>query len=148
MKFRAALIGIIGLVACISGCTTAYRNSQLCKQKMVETYPADQPALTYSIPHTSYRGARVVVEATRRVVYPTPVGSTLLKAKTYEAPAAVECTFDDDKLQSFQWLAPTSFTHTADVAGAPVRPAPEDESAQPIGQPGFSPGSPLILPSR
>ncbi len=107
MKIRAAVIVSIALSAlCASGCTTAYRNAQLCKQKMVATYPAGQPVLTYSIPHASYGGARVVVEATHKMVLPKPVGVTPLKIKSVDAAAAVECTFDGETLKSFAWLAP------------------------------------------
>jgi hypothetical protein len=109
MKSRAPVFVSIALsVVCASGCTTAYRNAQLCKQKMVATYPADQPMLTYSIPHTSYGGTRVVVEATHKVTLPHPAGATPLKTKSVEAAAAVECTFDGDTLKTFAWLAPAT----------------------------------------
>jgi hypothetical protein len=107
MKIRATVIVSMAMsVVCASGCTTAYRNAQLCKQKMVATYPANQPALTYSVPHASLGGTRVVVEATHTVVLPKPVGITPLKIKSVEAAAAVECTFDGETLKSFAWLAP------------------------------------------
>jgi hypothetical protein len=111
MKIRAAVIVSIAMsVACASGCTTSYRNAQLCKQKMVATYPASQPVLTYSIPHASYGGARVVVEATHKVALPQPIGVTPLKIKSVDAAAAVECTFDGETLKSFAWLAPPAQT--------------------------------------
>jgi len=142
------LLMLAALIVILSGCSTAYRNGQACKQKMVETYPADQPTLSYSIPRTSHRGTRVVVEATSKAKYPAPIGNTPLKVRTYDAPAAVECTFDDEKLMTFQWLVPATFSKAGNASKALVEPPPVEEPMQPTGQPGYYPGTPLILPGR
>ncbi len=73
---------------------------------MVATYPADAPALTYSIPKSAYRGTRVVVQATYKRKLDTPYGSALFKVYSVDDPAAVQCTFVADQIESFAWLAP------------------------------------------
>jgi hypothetical protein len=110
------------VLTCTAGCTAGYRNAQECKAKMVETYPASKPKLSYEVPRVAYRGARVVVEGSYIIKIP-PTGVTLIKTTTRPVAAAVECTFSGDTLQTFQWLTP------ADLAEKyPLKPdAPDVE---------------------
>ena len=87
---------------------------------MVETYPATQPKLTYEIPRVAYQGTRVVVEGSYIKKIP-PAGVTPIKTTTAQVQAAVECTFEGDKLKTFQWLTP------ADLAAKyPLKPDSTD----------------------
>ena len=106
MKHRTFYaVAAAAVLTCTAGCTTPYRNGQECKAKMVETYPASQPRLSYEIPRVSYQGTRVVVEGSYTKKIP-PAGVTPIKTTTAQIQAAVECTFEDGKLKTFQWLTP------------------------------------------
>ncbi len=106
MKHRTFYaVAAVAVLTCTAGCTTAYRNGQECKAKMVETYPASKPKLSYEIPRVSYHGTRVVVEGSYTIKIP-PTGVTLIKTTTWPVSAAVECTFSGSTLQTFQWLTP------------------------------------------
>ena len=106
MKHRTFYaVAAAAVLTCTAGCTTPYRNGQECKAKMVETYPATQPKLSYEIPRVSYQGTRVVVEGSYIKKIP-PVGVTPIKITSVPIQAAVECTFEDGKLKTFQWLTP------------------------------------------
>ncbi|WP_438395968.1 hypothetical protein [Caballeronia sp. DA-9] len=108
MKYRSFYtVAAAAILVGTAGCTTAYQNAQLCKAKMVETYPASSPKLTYEIPRVSYRGTRVVVEGTYTMKV-APAGATPIKTTKSAVPAAVECTFAGDQLRTFQWLTPAS----------------------------------------
>ncbi|OXC72496.1 hypothetical protein BSU04_41020 [Caballeronia sordidicola] len=37
-----------------------------------------------------------------------PAGVTPIKTTSIQVQAAVECTFEDDKLKTFQWLTPAA----------------------------------------
>jgi hypothetical protein len=107
MKHRSLYaVAAAAVLTCTAGCTTPYRNGQECKARMVETYPSSKPKLTYEIPRVSYQGTRVVVEGSYIKKIP-PVGVTPIKLTAVPIPAAVECTFEGDKLKTFQWLTPT-----------------------------------------
>jgi hypothetical protein len=106
MKHRTFYaVAAAAVLTCTAGCTTGYRNAQECKAKMVETYPASKPKLSYEIPRVSYHGTRVVVEGSYTIKIP-PVGVTPIKTTTWPVAAAVECTFSGSTLETFQWLAP------------------------------------------
>ncbi|WP_158936633.1 hypothetical protein [Burkholderia sp. S171] len=108
MKHRTFYaVAAAAVLTCTAGCTTAYRNGQECKAKMVETYPATLPKLTYEIPRVAYQSTRVVVEGSYTKKIP-PAGVTLIKPTTTTVEAAVECTFEGDKLKTFQWLTPAT----------------------------------------
>ena len=115
MKARATITAVAIILAIgTSGCTMGYRNGQVCKQRMIDTYPSALPTLSYRLPQTAYQGKRVVVEATYTLVLKTevaagPVGSppASIQEKKYKgAPAAVECTFNGVVLTGFRWLSP------------------------------------------
>jgi hypothetical protein len=121
MKHRSLhTVAAAAVLACTAGCTTAYQNAQQCKAKMVETYPASSPKLDYEIPRVSYRGTRVVVEGTY-IVKIAPAGATPIKTTQSPVPAAVECTFDDNKMRTFQWLTPATL-----AAKYPLQPDQAD----------------------
>jgi hypothetical protein len=121
MKHRTFYaVAAVAVLTCTAGCTTGYRNGQECKAKMVETYPASKPKLSYEIPRVSYRGTRVVVEGGYTIKIP-PTGVTPIKTTTWPVTAAVECTFSGSTLQTFQWLTP------ADLAEKyPLKPGVAD----------------------
>jgi len=106
MKHRTFYaVAAAAVLACTAGCTTAYRNGQECKAKMVETYPASKPKLSYDPPRIAYEGTRVVVEGSYTKKIP-PTGVTPIKTTSQTVPAAVECTFAGGTLKTFQWLTP------------------------------------------
>jgi hypothetical protein len=106
MKHRTFYaVAAAAVLTCTAGCTTPYRNGQECKAKMVETYPASKPKLTYEIPRVGYQGTRVVVEGSYIKKIP-PAGVTPIKTTSMQVQAAVECTFEGDTLKTFQWLTP------------------------------------------
>jgi hypothetical protein len=121
MKHRTFYaVAAAAVLTCTAGCTTPYRNGQECKAKMVDTYPATLPKLTYEIPRVAYQGTRVVVEGSYIKKIP-PTGVTPIKATSTPVQAAVECTFDGDTLKTFQWLTP------ADLAAKyPLKPDASD----------------------
>jgi len=121
MKHRTFYaVAAAAVLACTAGCTTAYRNGQECKAKMVGTYPASKPKLSYDPPRVAYEGTRVVVEGSYTKKIP-PAGVTPIKTTSLTVPAAVECTFAGDTLKTFQWLTP------ADLAEKyPLKPGTGD----------------------
>ncbi|WP_244813697.1 hypothetical protein [Caballeronia sp. Lep1P3] len=107
MTLSRRLSPVLLLLLLCAGCTVGYKNADLCKQRMIATYPNTAPKLTYDQAKTANRGVRVVVQAT----YKIPVGNssaekTLVKRKTSEGAAAVECTFDGETMKTFAWLTP------------------------------------------
>ena len=127
MTARPLIIALlVSTVACVTGCTTAYRNGQLCKDKLIATYPVSEPILSYEVPRVSYQGARVVAGGTfpvqvTELVPPTgkPGSVATLKVITVRTDAAVECTFDGTTMQTFRWLTPAKFAAVYDE----VKPA-------------------------
>jgi hypothetical protein len=121
MKHRTCYaVAAAAILTCTAGCTTPYRNGQECKAKMIETYPATLPTLTYELPRVAYQGTRVVVEGSYTKKIP-PFGATPIKTTTMQVQAAVECTFDGSTLKTFQWLTP------ADLAAKyPLKPGADD----------------------
>lgn len=124
MTARPLLIALlVSTVACVTGCTTAYRNGQSCKDKMIATYPASEPRLSYEVPRVAYKGSRVVIGATYpdrqdQLIAPTEKKGSVatLKTTSIRSPAAVECTFDGDTLLTFRWLTPAKFAAVYDDA--------------------------------
>ena len=89
MKHRTFYaVAAAAVLTCTAGCTTPYRNGQECKAKMIETYPASQPRLSYEIPRVSYQGTRVVVEGSYTKEIP-PAGVTPIKTTSIQVQAAV-----------------------------------------------------------
>ena len=121
MKHRTLYaVAAAAVLTCTAGCTTPYRNGQVCKARMVDTYPASEPRLSYDPPRLAYQGTRVVVEGSYTKKIP-PAGVTPIKVTSVPIPAAVECTFEGDKLKTFQWLTP------ADLAAKyPLKPDASD----------------------
>ena len=122
MTARPLLIALlVSTVACVTGCTTAYRNGQLCKNKMIDSYPSTEPELSVDVPRVAYKGARVVAggtfkESTDSLVAKVGKKETTFTVETREVAtdAAVECTFDGDKLETFRWLTPAKFSAVYD----------------------------------
>jgi hypothetical protein len=121
MKHRICYaVAAAAVLACTAGCTTPYRNGQVCKAKMIETYPDTQPRLSYELPRVAYEGTRVVVEGSYTKKIP-PTGVTPIKTTSMQVQAAVECTFEGSNLKTFQWLTP------ADLAAKyPLTPSADD----------------------
>ena len=121
MKHRTFYaVAAAAVLTCTAGCTTPYRNGQVCKARMVDTYPASEPKLSYDPPRVAYQGTRVVVEGSYTKKIP-PAGVTPIKTTTLQVQAAVECTFEGDTLKTFQWLTP------ADLAEKyPLKPSTDD----------------------
>jgi hypothetical protein len=121
MKHRICYaVAAAAVLTCTAGCTTPYRNGQECKAKMVETYPASLPKLSYELPRVAYEGTRVVVEGSYTKKIP-PTGPTPIKTTTAQVQAAVECTFEGSTLKTFQWLTPANL-----AAKYPLKPSADD----------------------
>lgn len=103
-------VGLALILVTLTGCTTAYKNGQICKQKMVETYPGNFPKLSYSIPRSTLHARKILVEATYPYTLPVPYGNTPIKTKVVDAPVAVLCTFEGETMTSFAYLAPDSLS--------------------------------------
>jgi hypothetical protein len=138
---RSIVTGALFTVIACSGCTTAYQNGRLCKEKMVATYPSSDAPLSYDFPHISYRGLRVVVEATysvasRTLVPPKKAGApTTVKETKVDTPAAVECTFEGTRLTSFRWLTPEKLAAVYEGANDPDHSHSAAKIAVPEEQP-------------
>lgn len=72
---------------------------------MIETYPTGSPELSYELPQASIHGRRVVVEATYQGPLKKPE-TGIFARKTADYPAAVECTFNGENMETFRWLSP------------------------------------------
>lgn len=88
---------------------------------MIATYPSSEPPLSFDRTKIAYRGSRVVVEATYKSVVKSLVKNrskqgepTTVMATSVTLPAAVECTFRGETLDSFRWLAPEKFARVYD----------------------------------
>lgn len=127
MTIRSPLLAFVAFVplalvlGSTAGCTTAYTNASLCKQKMIATYPESEPELSFDRTKMAIHGSRIVVEATYQNVVKTlvvtkekNVETRTVKATRTAAPAAVECTFEGATLTSFRWLAPQKFAWVYD----------------------------------
>ncbi len=100
--------------ALLAGCTSYYRNAETCKDKVRAEWPnAASAPLKITGSGTSYYSARVVVRG-QFPIAPKPPAT-----KTVQASAAAECTFSEDTLTGFQWLAPVWF-----------RPKPDSDAAE------------------
>ncbi len=89
-------------LALLAGCTSYYRNTDLCKERVRAEYPAAASApLKITGSGANYHGSRVIV----RGEIPTPPKPPATN-KLVQTPAAAECTFSDNTLTGFQWLAP------------------------------------------
>lgn len=108
---------LIVTVFSLSACGVGYRNGKQCEAKMLETYPTQEPAITIQHTASSYKGIRVIVEATYQVA-PKVKQQTLLTVKTIPAPAAVECTFDVETMTGFKWVSPEKMVTKPDPAAA------------------------------
>ncbi|MDR5854142.1 hypothetical protein P9239_13340 [Caballeronia sp. LZ062] len=115
MNIRSRLLLVFSLpLVFATGCTSYYRNTEACKDKVRADYPdAASAPLKITGSNAAFHGSRVVV----RGVIATPPKPPA--TKTAEVPAAAECTFSDATLTGFQWLAPANL--------APKPPADDDE---------------------
>lgn len=87
---------------------------------MVETYPSTEPTLTYQRKNIAIHGSRVVVEATYPLAVKNSPEKSFLKRKYWDMPAAVECTFEGEKMRTFAWLVPNKM-----ALRYPLKPAKE-----------------------
>jgi hypothetical protein len=103
--------------ALLAGCTSYYRNVDMCKDRMRADYPdAASAPLKITGSGASYHGSRVIV---RGEIASNPTPPATRKVQT---PAAVECTFSDTTMSSFQWLAPATL--------APKTPSDTDADSE------------------
>lgn len=84
---------------------------------MLETYPAQEPSITIQHTAASYKGIRVIVEATYQVT-PKVKPKTLSKVKTVPAPAAAECVFDGETMTRFEWVSPEKLAAKSEAAAS------------------------------
>jgi hypothetical protein len=85
----------------VGGCTTAYKNAELCRAKVQADYPdAASAPLKITEARAAYEGSRVVVRG-ETTAAPKPPAK-----KKVVGSAAAECTFDGDSLSGFKWLSP------------------------------------------
>jgi hypothetical protein len=91
--------------ALLGGCTSYYRNVELCKDRVRADYPdAASAPLKITGSAASYHGSRVVVRG-EIPTRPKPPAT-----KSIPELAAAECTFSDgNAMSNFQWLAPVRF---------------------------------------
>jgi hypothetical protein len=95
------LLSLCVPLALLAGCTSYYRNVELCKDRVRADYPdAASAPLKITGSAASYHGSRVIV----RGEIPTPPKPPATKIT--QTPAAAECTFSENSLTNFQWLAP------------------------------------------
>lgn len=117
MNTRTRLLLLLCLpLTLVSGCTSYYVNVEACKTRMHAEYPDDGSApLKVTGSGAAYHGSRVVVRGT------IPTQPKPPATKIVDVPAAAECTFSDQTLTNFQWLAPARLVK---------KPLPEDDAAQ------------------
>ncbi|MDR5731579.1 MULTISPECIES: hypothetical protein [Caballeronia] len=115
MNTRSRLLLLLSIpLALLAGCTSYYRNIDACKDRMRADYPdAASAPLKLTGSSAAMHGSRVVVHGTIETPPKPPA------TKAADTPAAAECTFSDDTLTTFQWLAPAKLV--------PKPPAADDE---------------------
>jgi hypothetical protein len=100
-------------LACVSGCTSYYKNVEACKDKVRADYPdAASAPLKITGSGASYHGSRVVVHGT--IQNPPKPPAT----KAAQVPAAAECTFSETSMTGFQWLVPAKLAPKPPVAAS------------------------------
>lgn len=102
MNIRSRLLPLLTIpLALMAGCTSYYRNIDACKERMHAEYPdAATAPLKVTGSGAAIHGTRVVVHGTIKTPATPPA------TRTTDTPAAAECTFTDNTLTAFQWLAP------------------------------------------
>jgi len=115
MNTRSRLLLLLSVpLAFLAGCTSFYRNVEACKDTVRAQYPdAASAPLKITDSGAAYHGSRVVVRG--EIATPPNPPST----KKIIVPAAAECTFSENTLTGFQWLAPARLV--------PKPPADDDE---------------------
>lgn len=119
----APITGSLFAALAMSGCAL-YQNPSACETQMRSEVAGALPADRLSIDHVGVGigGSRVVVEGTlkrpvaasRRVASAT--SATPAIPKLTSRPAALECTFNGDKLIAHHWLKPAEMVEGADAA--------------------------------
>jgi hypothetical protein len=95
--------------ALLAGCTSYYRNVDTCKERVRADYPdAASAPLKITGSAASYHGSRVIV---RGEIPTTPKPPA---KKSIPELAAAECTFSENSMTNFQWLAPVRFAPKTD----------------------------------
>jgi hypothetical protein len=102
MNIRTCFLVCAALLLMLaSGCTTAYKNAALCKDKVRADYPnAASAPLRITDSSVAHQGSRVVVRGETTTAPKPPATKKII------GNAAAECTFDGDSLSGFQWLSP------------------------------------------
>lgn len=116
----APITGSLFAAFAMSGCAL-YQNPSACETQMRSELAGALPADRLSIDHVGVGigGARVVVEGTLKrpaAASRRAASATHATPKLTSRPAALECTFDGDKLIAHHWLKPAEMTEDADVA--------------------------------
>lgn len=125
-----SLLALLTIAPILAGGCTLYANPSACEAQMRRAAGEAQPAATLSITHVGVgiKGSRVVVEGALKTAAAAPANASdalgasgaseaspsasvqasepAKPAKPIVKAAAVECTFDHDKLTALRWLAP------------------------------------------
>jgi hypothetical protein len=132
-----SLLALLTIAPILAGGCSLYANPSTCEAQMRRAAAEVQPAATLSISHVGVgiKGARVVVEGSLKTAAPTEAsdasGTSAVssnastqasepakQAKSIVKAAALECTFDEDRLTALRWLAPP------ELANPPAPAAP------------------------
>ncbi|HTH75950.1 MAG TPA: hypothetical protein VL635_16260 [Trinickia sp.] len=134
-----SLLALLTIAPILAGGCSLYANPSACEAQMRRAAAEVQPAATLSISHVGVgiKGARVVVEGSLKTAAAAPAeasdasGASAVssnsstqasepakQAKSIVKAAALECTFDEDRLTALRWLAPP------ELANPPAPAAP------------------------
>lgn len=131
-----SLLALFLTAPLLAGGCTLYGNPSACKAQMRQAVAnATQPAtLSISNVGVGIDGSRVVVEGTLETAAapseasdpsvsntandPAAKSTAKQVAKKIFKPAAVECTFDRDKLTAMRWLSPPELANPPSPASA------------------------------
>lgn len=127
-----SLLALLSIAPILAGGCSLYANPSACEAQMRRAAAQAEPAATLSISHVGVgiKGSRVVVEGALKTAAPPPAdpvdapdaaavspsSSTQASepakpAKPIVKAAALECTFDEDRLTAARWLAPAELAN-------------------------------------
>lgn len=132
-----SLFALLTIAPILAGGCSLYANPSACEAQMRRAAGEADPAATLSISHVGVgiKGARVVVEGALKTPATVPADAAdapgaaaaqpnsstqasepAKRAKPIVKAAALECTFDEDRLTAVRWLAPPELANPS--AGA------------------------------
>ena len=134
-----SLLALLLIAPLLAGGCTLYANPSACKAQMREAVANAMPPGTLSISNdgVGVGGSRVVVEGTFETAAAATDASDAMVSKAADNPAAkpanpadkqadknheklaaIECTFEGDKLTAMRWLSPPELANPASSASA------------------------------